>query len=166
MESVNYEYFVSLEVAELLKQAGFDWKTRSYYIYNKNDRKFVLSHAYNNSTTNWNAKQFFMRDIDSSIFVNNGTYWDSITGDYISTTFFSAPTLEVAQRWLREVKNISVDISSNRYSEWEYIIRKINQLNHKDNTILALTACGFYTYEEAQESGIKKALEIILEKGE
>ena len=72
----------------------------------------------------------------------------------------------LAQRWLREVKNISVDISSTRYSEWEYIIRKINQLSHNDNTILALTACRFYTHEEAQEAGIKKALEIILEKGE
>ena len=77
-----------------------------------------------------------------------------------------APTLEVAQRWLREVKNLSVDISSTRYSEWEYIIRKINQANHNDNTIFALTACRFYTYEEAKEAGIKKALEIILEEGE
>ena len=72
--------------------------------------------------------------------------------------------LHIAQRWLREVKDISVDISSTCYSEYEYIIRKVNQSHYRDNTILALTACGFYTYEEAQEAGIKKALEMILEE--
>jgi hypothetical protein len=112
---------VSLEVAKLLEEAGFNWGCREYYPTN------FLTNRYKE---------------------------------------YAKPTLDVAQRWLREVKNISVDISSTCYSGWEYIIRKINQLNHKDNTILALTACRFYTYEEALEAGIKKALEIILEKGE
>lgn len=121
METINHECYVSLEVAKLLEDAGFDWECREHY------------------PSNFIAYQY---------------------EDY------TKPTLDVAQRWLREVKNISVDISSTNSSNWEYVIRKINQLNHKDNTILVLTACKFYTYEEAQEAGIKKALEIILEKGE
>ena len=31
METVNHEYYVSLEVAKLLEQAGFDYKVRLYY---------------------------------------------------------------------------------------------------------------------------------------
>lgn len=139
METINHEYYVSLEVAKLLKECGFKWLINTTY------RDGVLVYQKNSLCDNFNGKRY-----------ENSTVYE----------FFSAPTLEVAQRWLREIKNISVDISSTCYSEWKYIIRKINQLNHKDNTILALTACGFYTYEEAQEAGIKKALEIILEKGE
>jgi len=123
METTNHEYYVSLEVAKLLKEAGFDWETFGYY----------------------NKLGFFHRAVP-----HNGET--------------AAPTLAVAQKWLREVKNISVDISSTRYSEWEYIIRKINQANHNDNTISALTACRFYTHEEAQEAGIQKCLEILLEE--
>ena len=132
---VNHECYVDLEVAKLLKEAGFDWEC--CYCYDAETKDFLDD----------NEGEFNFNEGDD----NN---------------FYSASTLDVAQRWLREAKNISVDISSTRYSEWEYIIRKINQVNHNDNTIFALTACRFYTYEEALEAGINKALEIILDKGE
>lgn len=103
----------------------------------------------------------------TNLLTKSGFDWqDYFVAHSIDEHFHWEIPLHIAQRWLREVKNISVDISSTRYSEWEYIIRKINQLNNKDSTILALTACKFYTYEEALEAGIKKALELILEKGE
>jgi hypothetical protein len=134
MGTINHESYVSLEIAKLLKKAGFYWDC--YELYEREYEQDGRTHA--ETPVNWNS-----------------------TPDY-----YSAPTLEVAQRWLREVKDISVDISSTRYSEWEYAIRKINQLNNNDNTILTLTACRFYTYEEAKEAGIKSAIEIILEEGE
>lgn len=31
MEVINYEYYVSPEVAKLLKEAGFDWRCRKCY---------------------------------------------------------------------------------------------------------------------------------------
>ena len=31
METINHECYVSLEVAKLLKEAGFDWECQSYY---------------------------------------------------------------------------------------------------------------------------------------
>ena len=133
MQEINHESYISLEVAKLLKEASFDWKQYSFY----KSKGILMNGAF---AANW----------------NNICYMDGGYGSKVS-----APTLEVAQRWLREVKNISVDISSTCYSKWEYVIRKINQLDHKDNTILVLTACGFYTYEETKEAGIKKALELI-----
>lgn len=177
MTEQNHEYYVSLEVAKLLKEAGFDWETKSYYA----DNKSGVLYGYNNSIANWNAKNFFMRDSNGSIFVSNGTYIDSITGDYIKTSFFSAPTLDVAQRWLREVNNYYVIInvadvdcdsigvfyrvgyvfhdgdkyiSSNIWEKDEY-----GEDNHRRLKI-------FNTYEEAQEAGILKCLTLLLENNE
>ena len=31
METENHEYYVSLEVAKLLKEAGFDWEIMPFY---------------------------------------------------------------------------------------------------------------------------------------
>ena len=137
MKTINHECYVSLEVAKLLKEVGFNWEVKTYYHYLSPYDEYNLE--FDSISTNYN---------------------------HLNNADFSAPTLDAAQRWLRDVKNIAVHISSTRYSEWEYIIRKINQLNYKDNTILALTACRFYTYEEALEAGIKKILEMILEKVE
>ena len=75
-----------------------------------------------------------------------------------------APTLDVAQRWLREEKNLILLIDmapsycNGKPMGYKFVIH-VSCGNHifgewKD------------TYEEALEAGIKKALEIILEKGE
>ena len=105
MTTVNHECYVSLEVAKLLKEAGFDWEIMS--------------------------------------------------------------TLDVAQRWLREVKDIDLYIfpttNNKRVCVYEWGIKTFGR---------ALLVEGqpytnqYETYEEAQEAGIKKTLEMILEKGE
>lgn len=127
MKTTNHEYYVSLEVAKLLKKAGFDWDT--YSAYNK-DGMFTDK---NRSILTWND------------FAN----------------YYSAPTLDVAQRWLREIKNIHIEISpSSDMSAYIY-----NILLPGDKFWLG-SPISYITYEEAQEDGIKKALKKILEKGE
>ena len=85
----------------------------------------------------------------------------------------AAPTLDVAQRWLREVKSIEAVpwrwptkvLFVSGYKPWSYRIITYRDLENVD--IDDFNASGedyFKTYEEAQEAGIKKALEIILEK--
>mgnify|MGYP006908856415 CR=1 FL=1 len=138
----NHEYYVSPEVAKLLKQAGFDWP---------------CNHAICCDSTHYpNLKEGDVLEY------NHLECSELMEGK--KPHMLLCPTLEVAQRWLREVKNIVIYVCISNYSEWEYIIRKINKLNHK--AILVLAVCWFYTYEKAQEAGIKKALELILEKGE
>ena len=127
MKTTNHEYYVSLEVAKLLKKAGFDWDT--YSAYNK-DGMFTDK---NRSILTWND------------FAN----------------YYSAPTLEVAQRGLREIKNIHIEISPN--SDMSAYIYNI--LLPGDKFWLG-SPISYITYEEAQEDGIKKALKKILEKGE
>ena len=133
MQNINHEYYVSNEVAKLLKEAGFDW-----------EEHYPRNFCYVNDNT-----ELF----DKSVLKN-----------YIGEddVIYLAPTLEVAQRWLREEKNLIllIDITpsycNGKPMGYKFVIH-VSCGNHiwgewKD------------TYEEALEAGIKKALEMILEK--
>lgn len=132
METANHEYYVSLEVAKLLKEAGFDWKCKYAYITTPADD---------------------MPTGEEGIFTE---YFENVNW------LISAPTFEVAQRWLREVKELNIEISTWPGALWRWVVWKINP----DRRIIASKHQNYKSYEEALEAGIKKALEIILEKGE
>ena len=128
MEIANHEYYVSLEVAKLLKEAGFDWECKTYYDISLYRDEIIIEgefHDYNFTTGN---------------------------------IIFSAPTLEIAQRWLREKWDLIITIEYN-YHENAFICKVYSKAE-----CLSILF-DFPVYEEAQEAGIKKALEIILEKG-
>ena len=130
----NHEYYVSLEVAKLLKEAGFDWSCRGYY-----DRQ----------TLRFNF-----------IWDHNGKG---------ASTQCSAPTLAVAQKWLREEKGMDVIIYVFGGSpDKTYTYEANTWTTWKNDMVVDKEYIGnsYTTYEGAQEAGIKKALEIILEKGE
>ena len=139
MEAINHEYYVSLEVAKLLKEAGFDWK---------------VNHSYPDCESLDNSCSGYMEDLSFYHNLNDGKYGG-----------MSAPTLDVAQRWLREVMDTYIIPQISDYEVdgciWEYDYR-INI--HNINPMRSLYK--YKSYEEAQEAGVKRALEIILEKGE
>jgi hypothetical protein len=117
MERINNECYVSLEVAKLLKKAGFDWECRCYYPGN------FLKSQYNG---------------------------------------YPKPTLDIVQKWLREVKRIHVEVLY-LFEPYNHYFTRACYLDA--NTPLYITISTNSTiYEEAYEAGIKKALEIILEK--
>ena len=95
-------------------------------------------------------------------FDDNFVNWNSWSEQYIS-----APTLEVAQRWLRKVKDIDVYIfpttNNKRGCVYEWGIKTFGRALWIEGQPYTNQ---YETYEEAQEAGIKKVLEIILEKGE
>ena len=125
MTIINHECYISLEIAKLLKEAGFDWEIKTFY-FNNELGETMLGDAKNHNFSN---------------------------------QFISAPTLAVAQQWLREVKNVDVFAYRNEPKDkFESIV----SFNKKWST----TGMCINTYEEAQEAGIKKALEIFLEIGE
>lgn len=137
MEVINHECYVSLEVAKLLKEAGFDWE---------------VNHSYPNISALDNSCSGYMEDLSFYHNLNDGKYGG-----------LSVPTLEVAQRWLREVKDVDIMVRidyhygehySKAYCGTFYVGDELHITEH------------FKTYEAAQETGIKKALELILEKGE
>lgn len=130
-----HDVYVSRELALLLKQAGFDWKCREYY--------------YNFTTTGWSLN-----------FDDNFVNWNSWSELYIS-----APTLEVAQRWLREVKDLDVYIfpttNNKRGCVYEWGIKTFGRALWVEGQPYTNQ---YEIYEEAQEAGIRKTLEMILEK--
>ena len=125
MTIINHECYVSLEIAKLLKEAGFDWEIKTFY-FNNELGETMLGDAKNHNFSN---------------------------------KFISAPTLAVVQQWLREVKNVDVFAYRNEPKDkFESIV----SVNKKWST----TGMCINTYEEALETAIKKALEMILDKGE
>lgn len=145
METINHEYYVSLEVAKLLKEAGFDYGCREYYKFTDEGYRF----RWNALPVNWNKKVAAL-----------------IAEKYGLSEGYSALTLDVAQRWLREVKGILLYITPKRVNmEWKWFFWYID-LRDKTNIEQRYSTKNFNTYEKAQEAGIKKALEIILEKGD
>lgn len=143
MEIINHECYVSLEVAKLLKEAGFNWACRGYF--------------------------------DDTEFHPNGsvecTNYNSSTCKYLK-----APTLEIAQRWLREEKSIYIGITAieNKRAvtnsdgwtfHYEYGKPTFDcDIQDERCENMCTLDDSFDTYEEALEVGIKKALEMILEK--
>ena len=133
-----HESYVSLEVAKLLKKLGFKWGCRAAW-----DLTFP-NEPYLNYAAVYPTD--FNNDVDDILY---------------------APTLSVAQRWLREEKNHHVCVSfvfANNHKYYAFVSRPSDR-GHLE------CECGwieneFKTYEEALEAGIKKELEIILEKGE
>lgn len=126
------EDYVSFETAKLLKEAGFDWKQYSFY----NSEGILINGTF---AANWNDK-----------------IWD-IDGSKIS-----APTLAIAQRWLREIKELNVEISTWPGALWRWVVWLINP----ERRIIASKHQNYKSYEEALEEGIKETLEMILEKRE
>lgn len=129
-ENNTHEYYVSLETAKMLKEAGFDWKCMK---------------CYNHEV------MFDMESDEIRKQCPQHSQWD-----------ISAPTLDVAQRWLREVKSFDVLVLFQRLGDrsiaYKYELRLFGRP-------YALPEIIFDSYEVAQEAGIKIALEIILEKG-
>ena len=134
METINHECYVSLEVAKLLKEAGFNWEVNHYYL-TQNGKTEVKS-DFRHPAQNYNEP---MATMDSKSF---------------EFEVCSRPSLDVAQRWFREEKNIAIDINSNKQGFYVFIARRINMEDYTLPSVLCISACNFNTYEEALENGL------------
>ena len=161
MITSNHEYYVSLEVAKLLKRAGFDRETFSHWIesdVNNPDFKFsglsdkpILYDGY----TPINEDAWVVRKKDCNNYNNECPLIYN----------YSAPTLDVAQIWLREVKKYHIYVRPYSLDDRTYVTNIVITDSmwgpvQDDNKKVII----FKTYEEAQEAGIKKVLELILKK--
>lgn len=146
MITENHEYCVSFEVAELLKEAGFDWEVNHYY-FTQNGKTEAKS-DFRHPAQNYNES---MATMDSKSF---------------EFEVCSRPTLDVAQRWLREIKNFDVYICPINGVYFVYIRKYLEPVETKCEYSEYPNKFVCHTYEEALEAGIKKCLELILEKRE
>lgn len=131
-----HESYVSLETAKLLKYAGFNWPVYSYYCMDELMEKY---------------KQLCFYSQGGDIGHNdcNNFY----TG-YLKDKLLSAPSLAVAQKWLREVRHLHVDAlpENDEFTDWLYCIYTSDYTKNEG------AVSGYHSYEEALDAGIKHAL--------
>ena len=127
------EDYVSFEIAKLLKDKGFDESTSMVYM------------SYGDLCK--------LNRYDS---IRNSNYND-ITKNYFE---YTAPTLQMVLKWLREVHNISieplVDFGSGDGYWWTADVGYIKKHGLIDEL------CGYNSYEQACEAAIKYCLENLI----
>lgn len=134
------EKFVTLEVAQLLKEAGFDWCCEQYY-YDDGD-EILECRA---EPLNYN----------STVYAPN-----------CNDQCWTSPTQAEACRWVREVKgwNIEVQLVKRNPALYSVNLANIND-NSLNEEILALDET-YQSYEDAVEAGLLKYLETIIVEDE
>lgn len=83
----------------------------------------------------------------------------NMSNDDLPKRCFSQPTQSLAQKWLREVKNLHIDIFHTFGNYWVYRILTI-----PEHDIIKLSNRSFLhykSYEEALEAGLQEALKLI-----
>ena len=133
----THEVRVSLETAKMLQKAGFDWECECAILPASlmADKAYHYNHG---GSHNYNDKETYPFEI------------------------YSAPTLAVAQKWLREAKGMHIyvkpcDIYNEQIESWS------SRLFYKGNDII-VRGGAFGSYEDALEAGIQKCLTILLEE--
>lgn len=127
------EDYCSYELSKKLFDAGFDWPCDCFY--------------YKESSED-----------DEIRFCRDGR--EDYNHDDWNVHHFSAPTLSLVQKWLREVHEIYIVISPYVASGGIRYIRQI--WHHLDRTdISECRQIGFKTYELALSDALTKALELI-----
>ena len=128
------EDYVSFEIAKLLKSKKFHIPTRSHY-----DGRGGFGFL-DICEIDWNYYKCFRE-----------------------RRCYSAPTLQMAMKWLREVYNIFIVIEPHKY---DYINEKnssyVTSLWQGDNYYENITSKDYPTYEEAIEATLKFSLENLI----
>lgn len=155
----THESYVSLETAKLLKEAGFDWGCDFFYGLDVRYRGKSIG-EYKEYELKAKGKGSKIEYVDGGMVYN--FYHSNKEGEDYGG--YSRPTLDVAQRWLREVKGLHICVKADAASiNCKYFVTVIisdtkwgNVQDENKKTIL------FNTYEEAQEAGIQKCLTLLL----
>lgn len=156
------EDYVSFETAKLLKEKGFDEFTQFVWydkcppsISRAEQFERKLDYFYLNKSTETPSR-----------FCNNG-----YIPDYIPGNVYSAPTLQMAMKWLREDKRlvIIVDYNALLYSPTPFYfhIFDYGKISSRDKDKAPIDTYYNYKYktpEEAAEAAIKYCLEKGMEK--
>lgn len=136
------EDYVSFEVAKLLKEKGFNEFTYSYY--SKDDEESEPELCMENlCSDNWNG-----------------------TPDEVNDLWFSAPTLSMTMKWLREEKDIYIQVMLDGWAcgghLGYYVVIQKTDLDFEMMLQDAVDEVFYSTYEEACEAAIKYCLENLI----
>ena len=144
-------------------------ESETYFNYNQDIRK-LLARKYNGIENMYDEKCYNM-NVDSytyekwsakeeeEIKISLPNYNDGDFSFSVYTDIISAPTQSLLQKWLREVHGIFIYILPDVDGQWGYGIM-LKDVNHTQSNRFELDEI-IGTYEEALESGLQKALELI-----
>jgi len=131
---------VSKELAIKLKELGFDWPTISYY-----HPSYDLCHDRLGYSDAFKGPEYFMH--------YNSKKW--------ANGYYSAPTLELAKQWFREVKNIVV-VPLQNASGWWCVLEKTGGTFISESLDDGPNEAGEWdSYEEALEAGLLEACNLV-----
>lgn len=134
------EQYVTFEIAQLLKEAGFREPSRGLYLYNPKEKCYKLTLC-------------ILGEYDERVdeMYEKGDYYGY--GD-----FYLAPTQALAARWLREVHRIAI-ILTPMTDGWMYDLYDLKKYQY----IILSKDAGIVTYEDAFEKALQEALQLIIE---
>jgi len=135
------EDYVSFETAKLLKEKGFNEPCRFIY-----DAGYFCSIA--STDCRWNE--------------GYGELVEELSNSEFSgiDNRISAPTLQMAMKWLREVHKLYCDI---RVGDGDFVIDIISLKDGEFGCeVVEPESCVYLTYEEACEAAIKYCLENLI----
>lgn len=138
---MNEKDFVTLEVAKLLKEKGFNEECYTYYI----DDALI----------------YYVNPNKNNIYENSGLRLKNPMDQYLSSSGFLAPTLCQAQKWLREKHSCYVQVTHETHkTEVKNLVQVLFYESDKSTDKYGDNA-EFDTYEDALNFGILKALKRI-----
>ena len=142
------EDYVSLEIAKLLKENGFDEECSKFWLYNKNDTNEVCL-----------VSCGLLGDTNLEL---NNSQIDTILND--NKNGYSAPTLQMAMKWLREVHNLCLEPYRTACGYLCDVARvpSGSEIYGQDNEGDDEDSGEFTTYEKSCEAAIKYCLENLI----
>ena len=130
----DYNEFVPLEIAILLKEKGFDIQTRDFY------RKE-------------NEKWFHRVTYEYNYFNTGVPRWENC---------YACPTISLAMHWLRSVHKLFIRIDNDDL-DWNYDVLKLDERDENDDTIIVSPSYGgIESYEIAALRGIELCLKELI----
>ena len=145
------EDYVSFEIAKLLKEKGFNERCISVY----HDGELQLVSSLGIFCSEGYGEQILT-------YTNSECEWSPI--------MISAPTLQMAMKWLRDVQGLNIyalgvwkDVEV-QYGDWEPAVVGYNWFAESlmDDTYSKMSKELFLTYEQACEAAIKYCLENLV----
>lgn len=150
------EDYVSFEIAKLLKEKGFDEGCFQYYVI----------------CLKWDGVPYqdyvieFRRLYPEDEPLINSKGLKCFSEERNKHSVFSAPTLQMVMKWLREVHNIHIEILANGFQSETYTYKAVIQnrnIWYDYAEIYEYKVINPYdTYEEACEAAIKYCLENLI----
>ena len=139
MTSITEDY-VSFETAKLLKENGFNSKCIAYYL-----------------VFNENIKFYECNNLGQSLPYISNDNWTIILRNPLESGY-TAPTLQMVMKWLREVHNLYIDIRINiNNSLYSFKIYSVGISGAR-----AFTEYRIKSYESACEEAIKYCLKHLI----